>query len=252
MPHLFVNRHRAYDLITSSEKAGRTFVWESVNAILYVLGGLTFVVGSVFFFPALGAEIDWGVWAFFIGSILYLVVTLHDMLEVLRYGGRERYSRRGRRLEILAASGYLLGTVLFLVGSAFFFTFIGLIDAGAWCFIIGSVLFTVSAFVNVLQIHHGDSSALKLYNLTAVTFVAGAVLFTTASIPYLWHAGRSAIAVELFVFLAAQYLVGSVLFFAGGLFNYRRAWILVLDGLRHHRDRHKHPKSKDAAREEAQ
>jgi len=240
MPHLFVNRHRAYDLITSSEAVGRTFVWESVNAILYVIGGLTFVIGSVFFFPAAEADIDWGVWAFFIGSILYLVVTLHDMMEVLRYGGRERYGRRGRRLEIVAASGYLAGTVLFLVGSAFFFTFVGFIDAGAWCFIVGSVLFTVSAFVNVLQIHRGSRSALKLYNLTAVTFVAGAVLFTTASIPYLWNAGDSAIATELFAFLAAQYLVGSVLFFAGGVFNYRRAWILVLEGLKHHRERREH------------
>jgi len=247
MPHLFVNRHRAYDLITSSEKVGRTFVWESVNAVLYVLGGFTFVVGSVFFFPVLSARIDWGVWAFFIGSVLYLIVTLHDMVEVLRYGGRERYERHGRGLEVLAASGYLLGTVLFLVGSAFFFTFIGLTDAGAWCFIIGSVLFTVSAFVNVLQVHHGSRSALKLYNLTAVTFVAGAVLFTTASVPYLWHADRSAIATELFAFLAAQYLIGSVLFFAGGLFNYRRAWILVLEGLKHHRERHKHTSNAGSA-----
>ena len=248
MPHLFVNRHRAYDLSTSSEKVGRTFVWESVNSILYVIGGLTFVVGSVFFFPVLDVELDWGVWAFFTGSILYLVVTLHDLVEVLRYGGRRRYDRKGRGLEIVAATGYLSGTVLFLVGSAFFFTFVGLIDAGAWCFIIGSVLFTASAFVNVLQVHHFTSAALKLYNLTAVTFVAGAVLFTTASIPYLWHAGQSAFATELFAFLAAQYLVGSILFFAGGALNYRRAWILVLERLKHHRERQGyHPKVADAA-----
>jgi hypothetical protein len=233
MPHLFVNRHRAYDLVTTSRRAGRTFLWESVNAVLYVAGGLTFVVGSVLFFPALAAEIDWGVWAFFIGSLLYLVVTLHDMLEVVRYPKHGRPEPYGHVLELLAAGGYLAGTVLFLVGSAFFFTWVAMIHAGAWCFILGSILFTGSAFVNVLQIHHGSRAQQKLLNLTAVTFVAGSVLFTTASVPYLWHVDRASIADELFSFLAAQYLVGSVLFFAGGVFNYRRAWLLVLERLKH-------------------
>jgi hypothetical protein len=224
MPHLFVNRSRAYDLLESSEKAGRTFVWESVNAILYVIGGFAFIFGSLFFFPALEAEINWGVWGFFFGSLLYLLVTAHDLVEVLRY---RRDAHRGRRLELIAASGYLAGTILFLVGSALFFTFVDWIIAGAWCFIIGSLLFTVAPFVNVLQVHHLSERALRLYTLTGISFVAGAVLFTTASIPYLWDLGDSALATELSDFLGAQYLVGSVLFLAGGFFNYVRAWVRV-------------------------
>mgnify|MGYP006275550235 FL=1 len=224
MPHLFVNRSRAYDLLESSEKAGKTFVWESVNAILYIFGGIAFVLGSIFFFPELAAEINWGVWAFFIGSVLYLIVTGHDLIEVIRY---HHHSDQGRRLELIAATGYLIGTMLFLVGSVFFFTFVNLIVAGAWCFIIGSVLFTVAPFVNVLQVHHFSKRALQLYTLTGISFVAGAVLFTTASIPYLWNVGDSPLGTELFNFLGAQYLVGSVLFLAGGLLNYRRAWVRV-------------------------
>ena len=176
MPHLFVNRSRAYDLLESSEKAGKTFVWESVNAILYIFGGIAFVLGSIFFFPELAAEINWGVWAFFIGSVLYLIVTGHDLIEVIRY---HHHSDQGRRLELIAAAGYLIGTMLFLVGSVFFFTFVNLIVAGAWCFIIGSVLFTVAPFVNVLQVHHFSKRALQLYTLTGISFVAGAVA---------WHA----------------------------------------------------------------
>ena len=224
MPHLFVNRSRAYDLLESSEKAGRTFVWESVNAILYVIGGAAFIIGSVFFFPALEAELNWGVWAFFIGSMLYLLVTGHDLAEVLRY---RHEPHRGRSLELVAASGYLIGTILFLVGSVLFFTFVDLTVAGAWCFIIGSLLFTASPFVNVLQVHHLSARALRLYTLTGISFVAGSVLFTTASIPYLWQIGDSRLALELSDFLGAQYLVGSVLFLAGGFFNYLRAWVRV-------------------------
>ena len=224
MPHLVVNRSRAYDLLESSEKAGKSFVWESVNAILYIFGGIAFVLGSVFFFPELATEINWGVWAFFIGSVLYLIVTGHDLVEVIRY---HHHSSQGRRLELIAACGYLIGTILFLVGSVFFFTFVNLIVAGAWCFIIGSVLFTATPFVNVLQVHYFSKRALQLYTLTGISFVAGAMLFTTASIPYLWNVGDSALATELLNFLGAQYLVGSVLFLAGGLLNYRRAWVRI-------------------------
>jgi hypothetical protein len=52
---------------------------------------------------------------------------------------------------------------------------------------------------------------------------------------------RPAIATELFNFLASQYLVGSILFLWGGLMNYRRAWILVLEGLRRRRERPARP-----------
>ena len=110
----------------------------------------------------------------------------------------------------------------------FFFDFVGMIDAGAWCFIVGSLLFVVSAFVNVLQTHDDTAAQRKLWNLTAVTFVAGSVLFATASIPYLWPIGGTAIATTLLTFLAAQYVVGSALFLAGGLFNFRRAWSCLM------------------------
>lgn len=237
MPHLFVNRHRAYDLLSRSEKVGTHFVWESVNAILYILGGVTFVAGSVLFYPALAAEMNWGVWAFLGGSVLYLVVTLHDAIEVVRYPRIMNRAGRERRLEILAAIGYLAGTVLFLVGSVFFFSWVGLTDAGAWCFIVGSVLFVVAAFVNVVQYHHGTPASQKLLNLTAVTFVAGSVLFATASVPYLWPVDGDRIATDLFDYLASQYLIGSVLFLAGGILNYRRAWIVVMEAVRHHKER---------------
>ena len=224
MPHIFLNRSRRFDLFVSAFETGRTAVWEGVNAVVYVLGGAVFVLGSVMFFPAFAGDIDLGVWAFLIGSLFYLIVTLHDLVEVLRHRISVPRSRLERRLEIVAAIGYTSGTVLFTVGSVFFFDFVGRIDAGAWCFIIGSGLFVVSAFVNVLQTHDDKFLARKLWNLTAVTFVAGSVLFTTASIPYLWPLGDSAFATTLLTFLAAQYLVGSVLFLAGGVFNFSRAW----------------------------
>ena len=64
-------------------------------------------------------------------------------------------------------------------------------------------------------------------NLTAVSFVVGAVLFTVASIPYLWNYAAQTDQTLTFRFLALEYLAGSVMFFLGGVFNYWRAFLLM-------------------------
>ena len=73
---------------------------------------------------------------------------------------------------------------------------------------------------------------LQLMNLTAVTFVIGSVLFTVASIPYLWKVPDASLKTTLYAFLAWQYLTGSVLFLLGGVFNYWRAYIVTRDAIR--------------------
>jgi hypothetical protein len=60
MPHLFVNRHRLHDLTSAHSEQGNHFKWETINAIIYKIGGLLFVIGSVFFFPRYEAYGDLG------------------------------------------------------------------------------------------------------------------------------------------------------------------------------------------------
>jgi uncharacterized membrane protein len=153
--------------------------------------------------------------------LLYLVVTVHDLAEVRRYWRTSRHHSRHEILEYTAAAGYVWGTILFTVGSLFFLSFVGWFQAGAWCFVVGSLLFILAACINVLQIVKADSIAtLQLMNLTAVAFVVGSVLFTVASVPYLWKIQTESDRTMLYAFLAWQYLIGSVLFFMGGVFNY--------------------------------
>jgi hypothetical protein len=228
MPHLISDRPRLLDLVKGGDDLRAQFRWETINAILYKLGGLTFVVGSVFFFPSLAPLIDIGAWTFFGGSLLYLIVTAHDLIEVGRHRRHRRQPVQGEGLELIAAWAYLLGTLLFVIGSLLFLSFIDRVHAGAWCFIVGSLLFVLGAAVNVLQVPTKSRRGnLQLINLTAVTFVTGSVLFTVASIPYLWHVPDPAEAAVLDRFLASQYLVGSLLFFAGGLTNYLRAYLSI-------------------------
>ncbi len=234
MPHMFVNRPRLHDLTTGKEDLRSQFRWETINAVFYKIGGATFIIGSIFFFPVFEKYADIGAWTFFVGSLLYLVVTVHDLVEVRHHWRSQRTHHRDEILEYTAAASYVWGTILFTVGSVFFLSIVGWVDAGAWCFVIGSLLFVLGACINVLQIVKSRSIVtLQLMNLTAVVFVVGAVLFTVASVPYLWDVAASDKRI-LYGFLAWQYLIGSVLFFLGGVFNYWRAYLLMreeIDGI---------------------
>ena len=230
MPHMFTNRPRLHDLTKGSQDLRSQFRWETINAILYKIGGVLFIIGSIFFFPRFEAYADLGAWVFFVGSLVYLVVTVHDLAEVRHHWRLSKSHDRDTILEYAASASYVWGTVLFTVGSVFFLSSVGWLKAGAWCFVIGSLLFVLGACINVLQIVKSSSiKILQLMNLTAITFVVGAVLFTVASVPYLWSVAAKSDRTTLYAFLAWQYLAGSVLFFLGGVFNYWRAYVVIGD-----------------------
>src|SRR5690625_4295364 len=85
MPHLVTHRPRVSNIASKDENASSHKLLETVNAICYELGGLVFVLGSICFFPALSSWIGAGSWLYFFGSLLYLIVTGHDLLEVCKY-----------------------------------------------------------------------------------------------------------------------------------------------------------------------
>jgi YrhK-like protein len=232
MPHMFTSRPRLHDLTKGHQDLRSQFRWETINAIFYKIGGVLFIVGSIFFFPRYEAYADLGAWIFFVGSLFYLVVTVHDLAEVRHHWWIEKRRDRATVLEYAAAASYVLGTILFTGGSIFFLSAVGWFTAGAWTFVIGSLLFVVGACINVLQIVQSRSiKILQLMNLTAITFIVGALLFTVASVPYLWDVAAKSDRTTLYAFLAWQYLVGSVLFFLGGVFNYWRAYVVVGDAI---------------------
>ena len=233
MPHLFTNRPRVHNPSRDRNDLHNHFRWETVNAMLYLAGGIVFIIGSVFFFPSLDKYADLGACIFLFGSFLYLVVTGHDMVEVRHNRRSGNNHTLGDKLETASAFSYLAGTILFTVGSTFFLSSVGMLLAGTWCFIIGSLLFVVGACINVLQIVTARSlRTLQLMNLTAVSFVVGSVLFMVASAPYLWNVQTRSDRITLFSYIASEYVVGSVLFLLGGLFNYRRAWLIWHEELR--------------------
>lgn len=227
MPHTISNRPKSANPVASPLEIRQQFLWESLNAGVYTLGGITFIAGSAMFFPAFSAWLNLGCMLFLIGSILYLVVTLHDVVEATVFWRRSRLCP-AKVLELTAAWLYVLGTLLFVVGSLLFTSWFELKRPGAWCFIVGSLCFVAGATINIMQIIRQTSLvSLVMTNLTAVSFVTGSVLFTVASIPYLWHYFAPHDHFVELNFLACQYLVGSGLFLMGGVLNLVRSWMLM-------------------------
>ena len=228
MPHMFTNRPRRFAFQRDRADIRGQFRWETINAFAYKLGGLLFVIGSILFFPSMSAYMDVGCWIFFVGSLVYLVVTVHDLIEVhLHWNGAPDFPPEAV-CEYTAALSYVVGTLLFVLGSVFFLSEVGWITLAGWSFIIGSLLFVVGASINVVQVvKHRDRLTLQLMNLTAVSFVTGSVLFTVASVPILWDLQTAGDDRLVGAFLGWQYLVGSGLFLLGGVFNYWRAYVFM-------------------------
>lgn len=225
MPHLFTNRPRLYNPINKGKTGNNYFDWESINAVLYIVGGLTFIAGSIFFLPRYDSLSDIGAWIFFGGSLVYLVVTGHDLLESTAYLRRQKQRTIWNWLEFIVANVYVGGTLLFTVGSLLFLSQIDAIVAGGWCFTIGSFLFLVGACLNVVQIlQEGSFMKLQLLNATAISFALGSTLFLIASMPYISEALNLEDNRALFAYVGWEYVFGSILFFLGGIINYYHSY----------------------------
>lgn len=223
MPHYITNRPRYYMLARGRITDRSPSRGEFVNTVLYITGGIAFTAGSAFFLPQYERLVAVGVWIYFWGSIVYAIVTIQDLLECINNLKQQNKVTRGHVIDVVAAAIYLIGTLLFIVGSYLFLPSVESIEVGAWCFIVGSVLFLIGSCMNVLQIVKASSLLrLQLLNATAVCFVTGSTLFIVGSIPFLWRTEGLQIEDNLFAYVAWEYIVGSLLFLAGGLFNYYR------------------------------
>ena len=225
MPHLVTHRPRLARPGSRRHTDNGHNAWATLNAYCYKLGGRLFVTGSVFFFPALADYIAVGDWLFFAGSIAYLLVTGHDLLEVHQYWRAYPTHSGADIIERLAAWAYVLGTLAFVIGSLCFLPALEWINAGAVCFIAGSVAFVVGGLVNVLQVVEAPSLLyMQLFNVTVASFLIGSALFAAASVPYLWRLDEAA-DTTVTRFAAVLFVIASLLFFAGGVATYYRGLV---------------------------
>eukprot|EP00978_Attheya_sp_CCMP212_P013579 scaffold34094_cov42-Attheya_sp.AAC.1 len=222
MPHLFVNRPRAFGIKLPPEELLAHFKWELINTIFYQVGGVLLLAGSILFLPKYEDKANIGDWLFIVASVFYLTVSAHDCWEIYNA------PQDANAVDTLAASSYLVGAICFILGSILFLPDLELFLAGGCMFIIGSILFVVGAFVNSIQIFDSPTRSSALYaNLTAVSYVIGSIFYLTGSIPYLWEFNDPNDSEIIFRYLGEQFIVGSILFIIGGTFNIYRAKLVV-------------------------
>lgn len=180
-------------------------------AWLYLMGAGLFVLGSIFFFPALSELFQAGNALFLVGCVCYVVGAILEYRSLL---ARRLADDRGvppSVTERASAAFVFLGASIFWMGCVFFLPNTGFssVSAGTWCFIAGSIGFGVAAFLS-----------LPAGGFGACASALGSACYAIASIPYL----LSEASISLFVWSGALFLVGSLLFFlAAGLVLLRRA-----------------------------
>ncbi|CAB9501080.1 expressed unknown protein [Seminavis robusta] len=218
MPHLFLPLRPgkyALGMMVQSDN-----FWADLNAWTYLIGGFSFIIGSVFFLPKYEELANVGSWIFFVASIFYLLVALHDAAELAQHHG----GRLELNIDSAAALNYIIGSIVFILGSVFFLPDVGLYTPGAYCFIIGSLCFLVGAVLNGLQIFEAKTKRDAQYLLLiAMSYIIGSVMFLIPSVPYLFEFDTISDEDEIYTFLAAIYIVGSLMFTVGGAINFHRS-----------------------------
>jgi len=224
------------------------FVWEAINAACYLAGGAIFIAGSVYFLP--GRDDAIGSWLYVVGSILFMVVSLHDGWEMVNHmmddasessnsqdeesskssDSKGRSSQSGIVLDASSMLVYNAGAGTFIAGSIFYLPSRQQYDEGAWCFIVGSCCFIAGAVFNAMQIFEADQLwVARNMNMVASCYLIGSTLFLAGSVPYLIPLESESDRRRLDWFLAWTFIVGSVFFFLGGLIHFARACKVLKD-----------------------
>lgn len=95
----------------------------TVNAGLYVIANVLYLMGSMSFVPVLKDKLggnSLGIILFCIASIIFILAPSYDLYRAHQLRGNVQISQLSFLIELLIASMYIGGSFLFLVGSVYF------------------------------------------------------------------------------------------------------------------------------------
>jgi len=222
MPHLFLPRSRRFSI--TAEDVGTNANWERFNTFAYLLGGLILTFGSVCFLPSNEFEIDTGYKLYLWGSVLYLIVSKHDLAEVLAC---KEFSKH-YRLDMTASANYILGSISYVAASVLYLSNFNSSFGCSVCLILGSILYQVGALLNAMQIF--DASSIweaRLMLLTALFYILGSTLYIVGSVPSLFEFEDESDEGMIQLWSGTELILGSLFFFWGGSVNYVRAQLVI-------------------------
>lgn len=170
---LVSNRKRHYHWMWGGEPSHGHFV-EYIYQILSIISCVIFVVGSFCFLPGFPAYvIKTGDMLFIIGSIIYMVMSFHTLLEirstVKQKGEMDAYSRGEIFCEWFEQILYFVAAVIFTIGTVLFWPGIPWANedsakygefVATWFFIVGSYGFVLATFCNsIAMTERGNRTA---------------------------------------------------------------------------------------------
>jgi len=160
------------------------------NALIYVVGSLCFVGGSVFFLPPFAAQIVHGGWLYIVGCVLVLfgaAVAYTTAREMKKTSKRVQYGDGWTQLPWLSDEGatmascslYIVGNTLYIIGCFLFFP--GIIRelggdasyAAVILFIAGSVFFTLGAVVDYMVLIRDGQTVEEVHEKTTLVKHSG-------------------------------------------------------------------------------
>ena len=149
---------------------------QRTNILIYCLGGIFFIGGSVFFFPSLSDFIVHGGWLYITGCVLTLLgasLAAATAWELRKTSQKFVHSERwllgclgDEEATLISCALYILGSLIFIVGSALFFD--DVLDALAptygvapvrlavVLFVAGSAVFLLGALIDVIVVVRSD------------------------------------------------------------------------------------------------
>jgi len=230
------------------DSANYAYLIEALDIIAAVL----FVAGSVCFLPKYSKDTDVfvaGCNLFVVASVQYVVISCLTLAEALNQKGTWTF-------EALENCGWVVGSVIFLIGSILYFPDRetcdsslkgGLHDAsypgaetcsslaqhmnkhtkafyGTVLFILGSVTFVIAIFFNAMNQRKFSKWQHWMVATIAFNYLIGSILFCMGSIAFLPNVGCGD---EMVAVGAWMFIFGSVFFLIGALMSLRRTQYMI-------------------------
>lgn len=172
-----------------------------------LVASLIWMVGSVCFFPSVSESVFIsGCIMFVIGSFIFSGICTFTYLEAVSRSGFISFEAWENAL-------YFGGSLIYLVGTVFYWPFT-IEVAGTLLFIVGSFFFGMAAFCNGLNQRRFENTSHRMLVGTTSLYMAGSMMFIMGSVCFMPEMGGND---NLENMGAASFVVGSVLFVAGGI-----------------------------------
>ncbi|CAK9020021.1 unnamed protein product [Durusdinium trenchii] len=210
---------------------------------LELAANVIFVAGSACFWPAFAHDMDvflLGCELFILGSFVYCCITVYTLCEAVHYHDNIlNFESIEHVLYLLGSLLYLVGTVMYWppeidryqltwlakhLSLGVYFNLFSTQFEGTILFMVGSAFFAFASFVNGLNQRSFDTFTNQL--LTAVTslYLGGALFFVMGSVAFLPDLGCNGNMVRIG---ATLYISGSVLLGVGSIISiYRTSYVL--------------------------